>query len=76
MSAGLSPPNGTGGNSTTGSPRPRPTSAVNFGPELLIAIWTMSALSIIVVAMRSVSNAKFGNFEISDIVTLLALVSA
>ncbi|PWY71184.1 hypothetical protein BO83DRAFT_339578 [Aspergillus eucalypticola CBS 122712] len=73
MNAGGSPHNGIGGNSTTGSPPPKPSSAVNFGPELLAAVWTMSALSIIVVAMRSFGNAKFGNFQISDIVTLLAL---
>ncbi|RAK99317.1 uncharacterized protein BO80DRAFT_478038 [Aspergillus ibericus CBS 121593] len=64
--------NGTLGNST--SANPKPASSINYGPELLAAVWTMSALSIVVVALRSVGNAKFGNFQISDLVTLFALI--
>ncbi|PWY66486.1 hypothetical protein BO94DRAFT_528621 [Aspergillus sclerotioniger CBS 115572] len=65
--------NGSSSNTTSGV-YPKPASSINFGPELLAAVWTMSALSIVVVSLRSIGNAKFGNFQISDLVTLFALI--
>ncbi|PYI06983.1 hypothetical protein BO78DRAFT_444518 [Aspergillus sclerotiicarbonarius CBS 121057] len=64
--------NDTAGNWT--SPYPKPVSSINFGPELLAAVWTMSALSIVIVTLRSIGNVKFGNFQLSDLVTVFALI--
>ncbi|PYI20280.1 hypothetical protein BO86DRAFT_425420 [Aspergillus japonicus CBS 114.51] len=48
-------------------------SGTNYGPELLISVWTMMAFSILVVASRTASNYKFGNLQLSDVIILLAL---
>ncbi|KAK1142627.1 hypothetical protein N8T08_007431 [Aspergillus melleus] len=55
-------------------PFPKPVSTVNYGPELLVTVWVVTGLSIVAVVLRSVSNYKFGNFQLSDLVTLFGLV--
>ena len=67
----------SGGNGTNAThPFPRPVSTVNYGPELLVTVWVVTGLSIVAVVLRSVSNYKFGNFQLSDLVTLFGLVGA
>ena len=55
-------------------PFPKPVSTVNYGPQLLVTVWVVTGLSIVAVVLRSVSNYKFGNFQLSDLVTLFGLV--
>ncbi|KAH8433759.1 uncharacterized protein LDX57_011393 [Aspergillus melleus] len=63
---------GTHGKNAT-HPFPKPVSTVNYGPELLVTVWVVTGLSIVAVVLRSVSNYKFGNFQLSDLVTLFGL---
>ncbi|PYH98617.1 hypothetical protein BO71DRAFT_425867, partial [Aspergillus ellipticus CBS 707.79] len=69
---GMNGMNGTFTNGT-GAAIPKPVSTVNYGPELQVTVWTMTAFSIVVVFLRLVGNYKFGNIQLSDLVTLFAL---
>ncbi|KAI9044502.1 uncharacterized protein KD926_000413 [Aspergillus affinis] len=44
-----------------------------FGTRIL-CLGTLTGLSIVAVVLRSVNNYKFGNFQLSDLVTLFGLV--
>ncbi|RAK80062.1 uncharacterized protein BO72DRAFT_475767 [Aspergillus fijiensis CBS 313.89] len=62
-----------GHNHTLGAGAKKMPSGTDYGPELLISVWTMMAFSILVVASRTASNYKFGNLQLSDAIILLAL---